>query len=201
MKRKELFHPRVFDDEQWAEGYFKRNARNIRLTGERLADVLKKSGFKGGKILDAGCGFGAVGIEMAKAFPNSEITGIDLSEPLLKLAEKSVDSAGIKTSIIFRKGDVEKIDFPDKHFDLVINSFMLHIVENPVVMLNEIERVAKPDARILITDLRRFWLGYFAKKFSTTFTLNEATVLIQQSKLRMGTAKNGPFWWDYFCGI
>lgn len=68
-------------------------------------------------------------------------------------------------------------------------------------MLNEIERVAKPDARILITDLRRFWLGFFAKKFSTTFTLNEATGIIQQSKLRTGTPKNGPIWWDYFCGI
>jgi ubiquinone/menaquinone biosynthesis C-methylase UbiE len=40
-----------------------------------------------------------------------------------------------------------------------------------VVMLNEIERVAKKQGRIMITDLRRIWLALVVKKLKTAFTL------------------------------
>jgi len=38
MKKQELFHPRVFDDRDWAEGYYKRNAKNIKRVGQRFAN-------------------------------------------------------------------------------------------------------------------------------------------------------------------
>lgn len=51
---------------------------------------------------------------------------------------------------------------------------MVHIIENTTVMLNEIEQVVKPDARIMITGLRRGILALFVKKFRTAFTSEEA---------------------------
>jgi hypothetical protein len=56
MKQIGLFHPRVFDDQEWAEGYYKRNRKNIERVGKRLAGLLKTIGFTGGTILDVGCG-------------------------------------------------------------------------------------------------------------------------------------------------
>ncbi len=100
--------------------------------------------------------------------------------------------------ITLKTGDVQSIEFNDQAFDLIINSYMLHIVEKPVTMLNEIERVAKPAASILITDLCRGFLSNFIKKFRTAYTLDEAAAIIQKSKIRRGNYSTDIFWWDYF---
>ncbi|MBN1599184.1 MAG: methyltransferase domain-containing protein [Bacteroidales bacterium] len=201
MKRSELFHPIVFSEQEWADGYYKRNARNIAMTGKRLAGILNKSGFNGGKILDVGCGFAAVPIEIAKVFRDVEIIGIDLADPLLMLGDTLVEKAGFKNKITLLNGDAQNIQFDTDSFDVIINSYLVHIIENPVTMLNEIERVAKPDAKIIITDLRRGLLALFFKKFKTALTLEEAKDLFIKSEIRNGNFSNGPFWWDYVTGL
>ncbi len=200
MKKTELTHPRIFNEKEWATGYYNRNKKSIQRMGKRLAGILKKSGFKGGKVLDAGCGFAAMPIEIVKMIPDAQITGIDLGEPLLDIGNRLVDEAGLSDRITLQKGDVQKMSFPDDNFDVVINTFLLHIVEEPVKMLNEIERVAKPGGIILITDLRRGFLANFVKKFRMSHTMEEALEVISQSDLRKGTPGKGLFWWDYFCG-
>lgn len=201
MKRAKLFHPRVFSDKEWAEGYYKRNAQNIKRVGQRFAKLLKASGFTGGKILDAGCGFAIIPIEIAKVIPGAEITGIDLGEPLLDLGRSLIDKEELTGKIILENGNAENVKYENDSFDVVINTFLLHIVEKPVVMLNELERVAKPDAKIMITDLRRGFLALLVKKFQTAFTSEEAEKIINESNLRKGILSNGPFWWDYMIGI
>jgi hypothetical protein len=57
--------------------------------------------------------------------------------------------------------------------------------------------VAKPHAKILITDLRRGFLAYVMKKFRTAYTLEEASNVLNKSKLREGKLSTGLFWWDY----
>ena len=52
MKRIDLFHPRIFHDQVWAEGYYKRNRKSIEKVGKRLVELLKSMGFTGGAVLD-----------------------------------------------------------------------------------------------------------------------------------------------------
>jgi len=197
MRQTELTHPRVFDDREWADGYYRRNRKNIARTGVRLAKLLKASGCKGGPMLDVGCGFASVPIALAREFPESHITGIDLGEPLLELGQSLVNKSGLSQRISLQKQDAEQCTFPDASFDVVINTFLLHIIENPVRMLNEIERIAKPGAFVVITDLRRGMLAWFMDKFKTAYTLEEALQVIRKSSLREGKPATGFFWWDY----
>jgi ubiquinone/menaquinone biosynthesis C-methylase UbiE len=197
MKQEKLFHPRVFDEQEWAEGYYNRNKKSIAKVGKRLAIMLKKQGFKPGRILDVGCGFGSVAIELAKAFPESEIIGVDLGEPLLDMGRKLIKDEALEEQIRLEKGDAMKLGFADKQYDLVVNTFLLHIVEEPLSMLNEIERVTKTNGRIIITDLRRGFLALLIKKFKTAYTLKEASDILEQSSIRKGAFSKGPFWWDY----
>jgi len=201
MKRADLFHPRIFDDQEWAEGYYQRNAKNIERVGKRFVQLLDQSGFKSGTVLDTGCGFGAVAIEIAQQFKNVHIVGIDLGEPLLRLAESLAEKAGVSGRIDFISGDVHRLDFEAGSFDVVINTFMLHVVDDPVTMLNEIERVTKKQGRILITDLRRIWLAVAVRKLRTSFTLEEGKEVITTSVIRTGEYSRGPFWWDYMVGL
>jgi len=201
MRRAELFHPRIFDSREWAEGYYKRNKWNITRVGKDFAAMLKKSGFTEGKILDVGCGFAAVPIEIARVLPGAEIIGIDLGLPLLELGQRLVDEAGVSDHITLLEGDAHSLVYEDDSFDVVINTFMLHIVDDPVAMLNETERVAKPGGRIMIRDLRRGLLAYVMKKFKTSYTLDEVMEIIRKSDLREGRPSIGPFWWDYMFGM
>lgn len=197
LKRSELYHPRVFDDPEWAESYFRRNRKNIHRTGRRLAQLMHDGGFRAGRILDAGCGFGAVALELANRFPEAQIVGIDLSKSLLEISRREASKAGLAGRLDFRTGDVHDTGFEDDGFDFAVSSYMLHIVEHPVRMLNELERVVSKGGGIIMTDLRRMWLGWFVKEIRKTLTLEEAVEIIQSSGIRKGDARKGPFWWDY----
>ena len=74
---------------------------------------------------------------------------------------------------------------------------MVHGVSKPIIMLNEIERVLKPDGYLFIKDLRRSWLGIFESEIKSAFTLDEAKKLIEQSELRKGTFSKSVLWWNF----
>ncbi len=201
MKQAELFHPRVFDEKEWAEGYYKRNKWSISRVGKDFAALLKKGGVTGGEILDVGCGFAAVPIEIARAIPGVRIRGIDLGRPLLGLGKQLVEEAGLTDRIQLAEGDALKTGFSDDSFDIVVNTFLLHIVEDPGIMLGEIERVTRPGGHIMIRDLRRGFLARLVPKFRTGFTREEARRILKDSEIRPGKLSNGPFWWDYMTGF
>jgi len=112
-----------------------------------------------------------------------------------------IENAGVADRISLLKGDVQKLEFESDAFDVVVNTFMVHVVEDPVSMLNEIERVTKPQGKIMITDLQRNWLALFMKKFKTALTPEEGMRIVRQSDLRPGTSSKGLYWWDYMVGL
>jgi ubiquinone/menaquinone biosynthesis C-methylase UbiE len=74
---------------------------------------------------------------------------------------------------------------------------MVHLVEDPVQMLNEIERVLAPKGFLFIADLRRSWLGLIEKEIKSALTLGEAKELFRQSKLREGVFSSSNIWWRF----
>lgn len=73
---------------------------------------------KGGKVLDVGCG---AGIPTAKYLVKKglEVTGIDISETMLKMARKNVPEAD------FMNKDMTELDFDDNMFDGIISVYAL----------------------------------------------------------------------------
>jgi ubiquinone/menaquinone biosynthesis C-methylase UbiE len=79
----------------------------------------------------------------------------------------------------------------------VINVQMLHIVGDPVAMLDELERVLAPGGFLFLADIRRSWLGLLDKVFRTGLTVDEAAALIRRSRLREGAFSSDLLWWRY----
>jgi len=200
VKRSSLTHERVFSDEGQAEAYAKGHKKMAEKFGQEYAKKLSSRGFRSGKILDVGCGFGVTNLVLAGHFVDSELVGIDLSEPLLRLARELAQAANLGERVRFEKADVQQIPYEDNSFDVVINANMVHLVEDPVEMLNEIERVLAPDGFLFIADLRRSWLGLFEREIRSGLTLTEAKDLFGQSKLRQGTFSWGFLWWRFETG-
>jgi ubiquinone/menaquinone biosynthesis C-methylase UbiE len=197
MNKAPLTHERIFRDEEFAGSYARRHQKMAEKFGHECAEKLSSRGFRNGRILDAGCGFGGTAIALAKRFPDGEIVGMDLSESLLRLANQAAHAAGLAQRVKFEMGDVEKIQYGDHSFDAVLNVNMVHIVENSVQMLNEIERVLVPEGFLFIADLRRSWLGFIEKEIKSALTIEEAKNLFSRSNLRKGIFSLSALWWRF----
>ena len=165
--------------------------------GREYAKKLSSRGFRKGRILDAGCGFGGMDILLAMAFPNSEVIGIDLSDPLLQKAGMDARAAELGERLKFEKADVRQIPYADNTFDAILNLNMVHLVEDPVRMLNEIERVLVPNGHLFVADIRRSWIGFIEAEFRSGLTLEEAEELFGRSNLREGAFSSGFLWWRF----
>jgi len=100
------------------------------------------------KILDVGCGTGAMGLLYAKM--GYEVYGIDLSEAMMNQARMKAVQDNL--SIDLQKGDAENLPFPDDSFDLIVNRHLLWTLPSPDVALHEWNRVLKRGGTLLIID-------------------------------------------------
>jgi len=186
-----------FNDKSFAELYIKKHKKILEKLGYSYAQKLKRLGFSEGRILDAGCGFGAMCLVLAKEFSNCEVVGVDLSIPLLDYAESNISGESIETRLKFKKENVEKMSFEDNSFDVVFNVNMVHWVNNSLSMVNEIERILKPEGHLFIKDLRKSWLGVFEKEINNALTYAQAKEIIGNSELRNGTFSSSFLWWNF----
>ena len=103
---------------------------------------------KGDAVLDAGCGPGYDALRMAAMVGMSgKVTGIDMSERMIAIAQEKAKGAGLPVS--FRTGDVRKLDVPDASFDAVRIERTLQILDNPGQILDELIRVLRPGGRLV----------------------------------------------------
>ena len=197
MKRAALTHDRIFSDENYAQTYAQQHQGMAVGFGDEYAKKLSRRGFSQGRIIDVGCGSGATNLVLAERFPQAELVGIDLSDPLLKLARDAAAKTSFGDRVTFEKADVHQIPYEDDSFDVVINANMVHLVEHPLPMLDEIERVLAPGGHLFIIDLRRSLLGLFEDEIRSALSLGEARDLLGQSSLREGTFRWSLLWWRY----
>lgn len=92
-------------------------------------------------VLDIGTGSGLFAEEFAEH--GLEVSGIDVSEEMLKEAQKYLPHGN------FKKGLAEDIPFPDGSFDLVFLGVVLHETDDLNKALNEAKRVSKNRVAIL----------------------------------------------------
>ena len=197
MERSPLTHERIFRDQAFAENYARKHRRMVERFGHEYAGKLSSRGFKNGRILDVGCGSGGTDMVIAHDFPDCEIVGIDLSEPLVCIANQAAQAVNLEKRMTFLMGDVHQIPFDDASFQVVLNINMVHLVEDPIQMLNEMERVLAPDGLLFIADLRRSLLGFMEKEIRSSLTIHEAEDLIGRSQLRKGVFSSSSLWWRF----
>jgi ubiquinone/menaquinone biosynthesis C-methylase UbiE len=104
------------------------------------------------RVLDIGTGSGHLALELAKAHPDWQITGIDISEEMLKLARENAIRNSLADRIELWQSSAESLPFADGFFDLVVSNASLHLWTNPLQVFKEIARVTSPGGYCLIWD-------------------------------------------------
>ena len=100
------------------------------------------------QILDLGCGYGRIaGILLAKGY---EVEGIDTNEAAIRQAQGDSALAGARFSV----QDATHTEFPDKHFDAVIEQAALACMEEPDrhATLGEAWRILKPGGILSVAE-------------------------------------------------
>ncbi len=109
--------------------------------------------YKGEKVLEVGCGTGALSILSKIAVGESgEVEGIDIAPKMISKAQQKARKANLK--INFKIASVNQLPYPANYFDLVISSLVFHHlpVEVKKEGLEEIYRVLKEQGRFFLCD-------------------------------------------------
>lgn len=108
----------------------------------------------GERVLDVGCGSGAVTRTLAqRVAPGGRAVGVDTSPALLKVARELAEEAGLGGVMELKEGDCRALPFPDASFDAVLAATTLAHVPQAERALSEMVRVTRPGGRVAVFDL------------------------------------------------
>ena len=129
-----------------------------RLWKRRVANLARIRG--GDRALDLCCGTGDIALALARR--DATTTGLDFSKHMLEVAKGRGEKAGAGSrKPQFIQGDAQQIPFPDQTFDVVTVGYGLRNLTSWERGLEEMVRVAKPGARLIVLDFgkpaNRLW--------------------------------------------
>ena len=153
------------DDDGVAAGAVYENGLSVfsfGLMGKNLDDIGESSafwlrhaypGFAPQDILDLGCSVGHQTLPWKRAYPDAQVTGIDVAAPCLRYAHGRAQSQGVTADFV--QADATALPWPDASFDLVYSSMFLH--ELPLkdisAVFAEARRVLRPGGLMLQYEL------------------------------------------------
>lgn len=94
----------------------------------------------GDRILDAGCGTGALSAYLLRQTTASKIVGMDFSEAYVAHAASTIEDP----RIAFETGDITNLAYKDSAFGQVFSHLVLQFVPDSAAAISELKRVVKP---------------------------------------------------------
>jgi ubiquinone/menaquinone biosynthesis C-methylase UbiE len=100
----------------------------------------------GTRLLEVGCGVGAVLAVLGQEFPGIRLFGVDIEPKQLEFARGHLARAGVEATL--QHADALSLPFEDESFDHVWMMWFLEHVADPPTALREARRVLVPDGAI-----------------------------------------------------
>jgi len=130
-----------------------------RFTREAYCEFRRLVPEPGSRMLELGCGTGRFSVLFAADFPDSRVTGLDLTDSSIELGI-SLASKYHCSNVSFEKGDLHALPFAASHFDFVFSEgvvqlFKLDGPRNQRDALKEMVRVTKPGGTVLVSVVNR----------------------------------------------
>ena len=101
----------------------------------------------GQRILDVGCGTGAIAIELARRVaPSGRVLGIDISTPMLERARQLTPK---ELPADYALADATVYPFEAGSFDLLVSRFGVMFFADPVLSFRNLRTALRPDGRLV----------------------------------------------------
>jgi arsenite methyltransferase len=128
------------------------------------AELLDRLELKGDeRLLDVGCGRGAVLLMAAQHLPRGQAVGIDVwsttdqSGNAQNVTRQNAHLEGVAERVELHTGDMRQLPFDDRAFDVVVSSLAIHNVPGAgerAKAIREMARVLKVGGKLAIADIR-----------------------------------------------
>lgn len=151
---------------------------------------------EGGRVLDVGCGAGAVTIEAAaRVGSTGRVLGVDISRPLLELARRR---CAVLSNVDFLEGDAQTHPFQADGYDLLVSRFGLMFFEDPPAAFANMASALRAGGRMV-------FVSWAPLERNPWFEIpNDAAVARLGAPAPTGPRAPGPFAFaevDYVTGI
>jgi len=136
----------------WAEEWRRTDRSLAPVNGALAAEAATQAtGFDRPRILDVGCGAGATSLALADAIAGAQITGVDLSAPLIAVARRRAEG---RDNVRFEVGDAARWTPASGRFDLVVSRHGIMFFTDPVAAFSHMNELAGADARLVFSCFR-----------------------------------------------
>lgn len=109
----------------------------------------------GETVLDVACGTGELERLLLSENPQQKITGVDLSEEMVKTAKQKLSAY---PQLVWKTAKASELPFDNARFDIIVCASAFHYFDEPLACLKETKRVLKSDGRIVILDwCKDYW--------------------------------------------
>ena len=136
-------------------------------------------------VLDSGCGSGRLAVSLLSKLKKegnieTRVHGVDISLPMLKIAEKNAIKKKIRQNLSLYYADGQNLSyahefknkgkngnivaFNDSSYDIVMSSGLLECVPQPDQAIKEMQRVLKPGGMLVLSVVNENKLGKLASK-------------------------------------
>jgi SAM-dependent methyltransferase len=117
------------------DAYDRYMGRYSKLLAPQLADLAAVS--EGQRVLDVGCGPGALTAELVKRLGAAAVSAVDPSQSFVAAAQERHPGVDV------RRAAAEQLPFPDAVFDATLAQLVVLLMENPTVGVAEMARVTR----------------------------------------------------------
>lgn len=143
-----------------------------------LPNVVDFAGYPGKQLLEVGCGIGTDLVRFAKG--GADVTGVDISETALALAEQNARHSGVTMKLELANG--ESLPFADESFDVVYGHGVLQYTAAADKMIAECRRVLRREGVAIFMVYNRIsWLNGLSKLMHVELEHEDAPVLKKYS--------------------
>lgn len=160
---KKILRDRVLHAEyaRLSSDYDRRWATYLASTHGPLFRCLGRERCRPFRILDVGCGTGALLHELSRLGAAEQFVGVDASAAMLGVAR-----GRLGPDVALCEAHAALLPFPAQAFDCAISSSVFHYLREPLAALRENFRVLQPGGRLLLADwCADFWSTRLATEF------------------------------------
>ncbi|AWB11096.1 MAG TPA: class I SAM-dependent methyltransferase [Thermodesulfobium narugense] len=106
------------------------------------------------RVLDFGCGVGAISIPCAKMLPKGTVFAVDKNADVLNVMLNRAKSENINNLIVLNSS-FEDLEFQQEYFDLVIMSSVYHELEDAPLILKKINNWLKSTGILSVIEWKK----------------------------------------------
>lgn len=139
---------------KYSSCYWEDHATSLEQAEQKALDIsIERAEITDGmRILELGCGWGSLSLELARRFPNSAVTVVSNSATQKQFIDTQAHKRGFTNLTVLTRdlGKEDNYNFGDEKFDRVMSIEMMEHLRNYEKFFSLVSRAMKPDAKFFV---------------------------------------------------